>query len=1379
MLEFNPQKLGALRTALTNFQNRPLSEASSELLSLLGYKSDKTADFGSKPEQFIAAVEDAAHSTFNRDRAHVSRWKQCALLFQLTNDEIPSLALGQQVLATDTRLARSLIESFVFLAIELQGENWSRTNLAAIARELNRHFPMPAIVIFKYCDLVSLVVIDRRANKRDTSRDVIDNRITVIKDVRSKNPHRAHLDILAGLALENLGEKKRRPTNFRELYDAWIVALSTQALNKRFYTELSRWYFWAVKQVAFPPGGGEDESKRNSVAVIRLLTRLIFVWFIKEKGLIQEDLFEAAQLKTLLKSDPSANGEDSTYYLAILQNLFFASLNVEMGLDRKWAADGGGMKSDRLIHSLYRHKEMFRDPDQVLKEYFSKIPFLNGGLFECLDRELTERDFQRNPELKSIAVKEGNGYVLRVDGFSRRKDAQPVVPNKLFFGGEMQADLGVDLGTKGKLIDVYGLIDIFRRYKFTVDENTPAEEEVALDPELLGKVFENLLASYNEDTQATARKLSGSFYTPREVVDYMVDEVLIAYFDRALHTPQTKSVGKRKAMLSHAVNEFLDLGNQPGELALNITPAKAGIQKTEADELVSTCRGSNDIEVRLRSLLSYVDTPHEFSLVEVKSIIAAIEQLKVLDPACGSGAFPMGVLQKLVHILRKLDPNNELWKTQNRTPLAAQLAEAKKIRDLSLHAAKVEEAESALTKFDRDFANAKHADYTRKLYLIEKCIHGVDIQPIAVQIAKLRFFIALVVSQEMDKSRDNWGITALPNLETKIVAADSLTPIRDVKSNLTENYQLGHDAIKAIEAGLHDASENYFSARTTKTKRKFREIIQNLRDQLASELEQSGFSTAKAQQLVHWNPFDQNTAADFFDPEWMFQLGNGFDVVIGNPPYVRQEEIKHLKDGLKAHYDCYTGTADLYVYFYERSIKLLKPHGAFAFITSNKWYRAKYGEKLRDWMNCNTKLRRIIDFGDETVFTAIAYPTIVIATRRAQTVKTPGQDEDVLALNWTQEHPVEQFPQVFAETAFPVPQAELSKNGWQLEPPVKRRLLERIRTAGKPLGEYVRGRFYYGIKTGFNDAFVINGASRAQLIAKDPKSAEIIKPFLRGRDVKRWQVEFSDQYLIKIESSENKGHPWSGKSKKEAEEVFATTYPAIYEHFQSLRDVELDKPDARGCRNKFEQLQRRDDQGKFFWELRSCIYWQEFEQPKIVVPAIAEAPSFAPDFKGHYSNNKSTIFLPPKINFALGALNSSINAWLATQVCSTKQGGFLDFEPRYSGQLIIPSADIAQITLVEAAVSAVLVTRDVHLEQLISGLIYELFFPEDLHRVGIRLFDACEKAGIANLATLQGQVLVDEANNLAARIFVTNNPIYAMLFDLQALDVVRIIEGRE
>ncbi|MFZ3016855.1 MAG: Eco57I restriction-modification methylase domain-containing protein [Gallionella sp.] len=1320
MLEFNPQKLAALRTTLTDFQKHPLSEAGAGLLSSLGYKSDKTADFGSKPEQFVAAVEEATHSTFNRDKAHVSRWKQCAFLFQLTNDEIPSLAMGQQAFSTDTKLARSLIESFVFLAIELQGESWSRTDLAAIVRELNRRFPMPAIVIFKHGELLSLVVIDRRANLKDATKDVIDSRITVIKDVLIANPHRAHIDILAGLALENLGDK-RRPTNFRELYDAWITALSIQALNKRFYTELAYWYFWAVKQVAFPLGGGEGESKRNSVAVIRLLTRLIFAWFIKEKDLIPEDLFDPAQLKTLLKSDPSANGEDSNYYLAILQNLFFASLNVEMGADRKWAADGGGMKGDRLIHSLYRHKEMFRDPDLALKEYFSKIPFLNGGLFECLDRELTERDFQRNPELKALAVKEGNGYVLRVDGFSRRKDAQPIVPNKIFFGGEAQADLNDDLGTKGKRFDVYGLIDIFGRYKFTVEENTPVEEEVALDPELLGKVFENLLASYNVDTQATARKQSGSFYTPREVVDYMVDEALIAYFER--HLPESESR-----------------------------------------------------EGKLRRLLSYSTESNDFSSVETNKLIAAIESLKILDPACGSGAFPMGMLQKLVHVLKKLDPSNELWKTQNRAPLAAQLAEAKKIPDPSLREAKVEEAESALTKFDHDFANAKHADYTRKLYLIEKCIHGVDIQPIAVQIAKLRFFIALVVSQEVDKAKDNWGITALPNLETKIVAADSLTPIRDVKSGMVETYQLGHEAIKAIEAELHDASERYFSARTTKTKRKYREIIHTLRDKLAGELEQSGFSTEKAHQLVHWNPFDQNAAADFFDPEWMFQLADGFDITIGNPPYVNSGAIREIKPKLRKSFgNFFDGNADLFTYFYRRGFDLLCPRGVLAYISSNKFMRTGYGAKTRKLLAREGELRAVIDFGEQPVFGASVDSAIVVV-QKPKGIAKPKAFKAV-AIKEKEEIPI--AGQILAERGESYFPSDLPDDGWLFESSLIRKVLERMVSTGKPLNEIVQDCFYRGILTGFNDAFIIPEDRKNVLVHKQPALAELIKPWLDGNEILRWRANFRNQYVIAIPSSANHSWPWSSATnERDAEQIFAKTYPALWDHFS----------------DHMERLKNRTDQGQFWWELRSCSYWDAFDESKLVFNETSKELHAFIDDSNLCINKTGFIITHPERHYLLGVLNSSaldyhyrhnFPAW-----GDPWNGGRIQFRRERMVDAPIPWPEKTQRDLVADCVKAiseiyqrtggeVAGTAASRFEQLVNGLVFELFFPDDLHRASIRLFDACEKAGIAKLASLKGKALTEAANDLATRIFANDHPIYGMLFDLQGLDVVRIVEGRE
>src|SRR5690606_23806648 len=304
---------------------------------------------------------------------------------------------------------------------------------------------------------------------------------------------------------------------------------------------------------------------QNQIAVIRLLTRLIFVWFIKEKGLVPNELFDVPSLRALLVDDPTEDRDASTYYKAVVQNLFFATLNTEMNDDRKWRTKGkdGGLDGQYLIHTVYRFRDAFRDPDQALG-LFKQVPFLNGGLFECLDRDVSERDIERNPDLKKRITREGKKDVLRIDGFSERADNPLRVPNKLFFASREEVDLSEEYDAKSRSAEkVDGLIELFSRYKFTVEENTPVEEEVALDPELLGKVFENLLASYNADTRTTARKKSGSFYTPREVVDYMVDEALIAYFEQKLAVQPTvaSSSRPRQQALGMAMPGEFDLGS--------------------------------------------------------------------------------------------------------------------------------------------------------------------------------------------------------------------------------------------------------------------------------------------------------------------------------------------------------------------------------------------------------------------------------------------------------------------------------------------------------------------------------------------------------------------------------------------------------------------------------------------------------------------------------------------------------------------------------------------------------------------------------------------------------------------------------------------------
>ncbi|MCA3078155.1 MAG: Eco57I restriction-modification methylase domain-containing protein [Rhodocyclaceae bacterium] len=1196
-----------------------------------------------------------------------------------------------------------------------------------------------------------MAVIDRRQNKKDGSRDVIEKRISIVKDIDLKSPHRAHIDILCDMALTAIKVRGRgTPTNFRDLYDGWMEALSAQALNSRFYRELSNWYLWATKKVEFPSAirARENETTdkaktevfeaQNQIAVIRLLTRLIFVWFIKEKGLVPASLFDPVELKALLVEDPIQSRESSTYYKAVLQNLFFATLNTEMGEGRKWRkkGDGGGLDGQYLIHSAFRYQSAFSNPDAAL-EAFRSVPFLNGGLFECLDREIFPKDLERDPDLKKRLVKEGSRSVLRIDGFSERSENPLKVPNEIFFASKETVDLNAEYGTKGKVYETDGLIELFSRYKFTVEENTPVEEEVALDPELLGKVFENLLASYNTDTRTTARKKSGSFYTPREVVDYMVDEALIAFFKR------------------------------------------------DVSEITA------DFDLKLRSLLSFQESGNPFASEDVDRLIAAIDNLKALDPACGSGAFPMGLLQKLIHVLHRLDPDNSRWKAQNRRPYEARLVAAREIPDPSRREAEIEEAEAQLAKLDRDFSDANKPEYARKLYLIDKCLFGVDIQPIAVQIAKLRFFISLVVSQEIDENELNKNITPLPNLETKLVAANSLIPI-DRPVDMFRN-----PAIKEKEAELESQNARHFSARTAKTKRARREAIAQLRDELSDLLKsEHSLDEADARMMAAWDPFDQNSSAPFFDPEWMFGLQTSksgytesyrdgpFDLVIGNPPYVRQEEFKDQKPILQKVYGgkdkngnplgTYAGTADLLVYFIQRGFELLKPGGAFAYITSNKWYRAKYGQDLRRWVNKQATLLKVLDFGDADVFDAAAYPTILVATRREDLFSSDHGNNSVRVMNWPQElgrEDIPGFPKLVDEIGFDMPQKALAIEGWQLEPQAKRLLLERIRAAGMPLGQYVEKRFYRGILTGFNEAFIIDGATREKLIAEHASSEEVIKPFLRGRDIKRWHIEPQDLWLIYI--------PWhfplhldktvTGASVR-AEELFKVGYPAVYAHLERFKE-------QLWARNKVETGIRYEWYALQRW---GSEFWEEFERPKIVVPAIQNKVDYAPDLTGCYSNDKTSIIVHEHWAYLLAVLNSPVSWWITQQLFASKQGGFYEFKPMYVANIPIPSCPEVRRTLIEGPVSAIVAgASDNRLEQLLNGFVYELFFPDDLHARGLTLFEEAERAGLERLAGLEGVELTAAATDFANTHLVPGARLRTMLSDLATLDVVRIIEGRE
>lgn len=1341
-MSHTPQRLAEISQALQQVCGADLRGAGAALLRTLGYASPKTLETGGDPATLLGAV-DIALDRFDA-LGGVARWRSLEVVFQLTSDELPALARGSAP-STAGEYRTGEIDSFVFLALDLDDGPWTRRQLVGITRELNRGFAMPAVVLFRHAGHATLAVIDRRKHLRDATRDVVGGRISLVKDIDLTRPHRAHVEILADLTLDRL---RPAPSDFRALYDAWLGVLSASELNKRFYKDLADWFAWASGEgvVHFPPGQGNGEGDRQ-VGLIRLLTRLMFVWFIKQKGLAPDELFDQDSLTGLLSEPPHEHPDGHGYYLAVLQNLFFACLNTEMN-DRDWLPrHGSGGSAAYLVHNKLRQRAMFVEADAALA-LFAQVPFLNGGLFDCLDVEVTAGDARQ-----ARATREGRGLVLRVDGFSEEQVRQPRLPNRLFFGGEQGADLSAYYGRPTRR-DVPGLIDLFEGYKFTIEENTPLEEEAALDPELLGKVFENLLASYNEDTRTTARNKSGSFYTPREVVDFMVDQTLVAYLSQTLAPAQEES--RKPRPLS------LDFGPAPGELALESSVAPAAPKASAPDE------------ARLRALLSYTEAAPAFTDAEADSLIDAIERCRAIDPAVGSGAFPLGLLQKLVHALSQLDPGGDKWRAANRRPLERSLQDARGTPSPSDRAERVEYATAKLAAFDTSFDSGT-ADYARKLYLIEGCLHGVDVQPIAVQIAKLRCFIALAVEQIVDDAKPNRGVTPLPNLEMKFVAANSLGMVSSAQGQLRDSR------IAGLEGQLRDANAAFFSARDRRSKRSAQELIVSLRNDLADLLANSHvFQASDALVVAAWNPFDANAAAPFFDPEWMFGLEKGstegcFDIVLANPPYVRQEKIEGYEiDGrpanskvkLRADYETFTGTADLYVYFYERSVRLLKPGGALAFITSNKWYRAGYGGKLRRWLSEMTRLRAVIDFGDAEVFEAIAYPTIVVAERRHARVAAASSTETFQALTWTAGEAPEGFPERFAREAFAMPQAALLATGWQLEPQGNRDLLQRLMSAGPTLRATLGSRVSRGITSGLNEAFVIDASDRLRLIEGDHRCEHILKPYLGGRNVERWSVVDADRWLIKIPSSENTQHPWSGKPKETAEKIFAQEYPSIYSWWQ--------EKDFR------QRLIERFDQGHYFWELRSCTYWDDFEEPKIVSTKISFQPTFAVDRNGYYLANTSYFFSSSEPEIVCAILNSSVGNYLSKQIFVQKQGGFYEVQPSALEAMPIPTTTPDQAELIAVAVEALFAGTQPRgrLESLLNAFVYELFFAAEFAAKDLSPFAAARDAGLLALGAHAGPDLAREAEAWSRALTDSDHPLYATLFALQSIDAVRIIEGR-
>ena len=833
--------------------------------------------------------------------------------------------------------------------------------------------------------------------------------------------------------------------------------------------------------------------------------------------------------------------------------------------------------------------ETLNQPRENHASPWGRIPYLNGGLFE--------RDTDRQGRPFSALY----------------------LPNDLF-----------DPAQPGSVLA------FFNNYNFTVAEETPIEQEVAVDPEMLGKVFENMM-------EEQERGKSGTFYTPRPIVHYMCRQALLGYLHQQTNLP--------KNLLQ---NQF-DLPD------------------------------SDD------------PTLPRLSVAQSRLVERSLDNIKLLDPAVGTGAFLVGMLQELVVLKR-----------------ACHLARG----------VTVPRSSSEVAGWKRD--------------LIANALYGVDIKRRAIEIARLRLWLSLVVDiPDLD------AVEPLPNLDYKLMSGNSLIETFEGEAILPRlpepgsnpfaassqamgqtgfpapamQLQLGMGQAAAARADLARLKQQFFHAQTSDQRRDLRRQIEEqerhvlqtaVSERLAdlhskithltakgavvnwkglkAEQKQLEQLAAKQENLLHLRAhINSGEPLPFFLPHLhffeVFRDKEGFDIVIANPPYVRQELIKEFKPALQQAYpQVYHGVADLYVYFYARGLQLLRPGGELVFIAPNKFMRANYGQNLRVLLSQHTQLHQIIDFGDLSVFDATTYPCIVLIRKETP---TPDHQSSVLAINQVEDV---QNLEAAARQAWPMPQTSFSADGWQLENPQVLRLLQKLRDGGTKLEQVVNGQFYRGVTTGFNEAFVIDEAKRQTLITADPASAELIKPWLRGRDIKRWRIEPSNLYMIFTRRGTD-----------------ISRYSAIQQHLEQFRQQLT--PGIPGGRKP----------GSYQWfEIQDNIaYYAEFEKSKIIWPDIAIQTEFTYDKTKSFCGNTMYI-LPTKDLYLLAIINSSVVNVFYRQISSAIQNNYLRFIAQYVGQIPIPSVSKPEQNAIEKVVEQLLAVQGqgaevAALEAELNGRVYHLF----------------------------------------------------------------------
>lgn len=861
----------------------------------------------------------------------------------------------------------------------------------------------------------------------------------------------------------------------KEVEEAFSVERVTQAFFEKYQTlffSLEESLAGLVEKDAKIKDEFETRGIHRADFCKKLLGQIVFLYFLQKKGWfgVARDREWGSGSRHFLR-DLFTKRAEQNFFKKILEPLFYEVLNVER-------------------------------PGDWYSPFDSRIPFLNGGLFEPI-----------------------KGY--------KWENVDMLLPDDLFSNHEKTPE--GDTGT--------GILDVFDRYNFTVKEDEPLEKEVAIDPEMLGKVFENLLNIQD-------RKSTGTYYTPREVVHYMCQESLVHYL---------------VSELSHKVPE-------------------------------------EDIEKFVKQAESTVpqNIPEHARLINEK-----LKNIRVCDPAVGSGAFVVGMMQEIIHLRAALYPHIE---------------EGARVSEQILY----------------DF----------KRHAIQNCLYGVDNASGAVEIAKLRLWLSLVVDEQERET-----VKPLPNLDYKIIQGDALLRIkRDLWNN-------------ELFVQLEQLKKPYFDETRLSKKQADREEINRLIKAISGE------------------DFDLKIYCSE-----VFSEKKGFDVLIGNPPYIQlqKEGGKLGKKYENEGYDTFARTGDIYQLFYERGHKLLNDSGRLCFITSNKWMRAGYGKQTRNYFSQKTQPARLIDLGPDVFETATVDSNILLFGKRPA-----GAELKAAALSKKAASP---GLSKLSLRPLPVPKKD---EPWVILSPAEYALKQKIEKIGTPLKLW-EVSICFGIKTGYNEAFIIDRATQERLCQEDPKSAEILKPVLRGKDIKRYRHQWAGLWLI---TTHNGYKDESGRVPP----IDINHYPAVKAH--------LDK--------HWERVEKRLDQGNTPYNLRDCAYHAEFEKEKVVYPIVTEFFHFIYDSRSYYANDKCYIITGEKLKYLCGFFNSTISFNWIRDNCAVLGKGGRELRKIFFENIPVPPVTADNRAIVEQIEDLVNVILDIKVmdphadthepEQQINKLVYQLY----------------------------------------------------------------------